>query len=38
MKTMKNIINKLDKLYTNSCIAIYFGCRKILLKLDLIEY
>jgi len=35
---MRNIINKLDKLYTNSCIAIYFSARKILLKLDLIEY
>jgi len=38
MTIMKNIINKLDKLYTNICIEIYFGCRKILLKLDLIEY
>ena len=38
MKTIKNIINELDKLYTNTCIAIYFSCRKILLKLDLIEY
>jgi len=35
---MRNIINKLDKLYTNSCINIYFGFRKILLKFDLIEY
>jgi len=38
MKTMKNIINKIDKIYTNICVAIYFGARKILLKLDLIEY
>jgi len=38
MTIMKNIVNKLDKLYTNFCINIYFSCRKILLKLDLIEY
>jgi len=38
MKIINNFINKIDKLYTNICVAIYFGCRKILLKLDLIEY
>jgi len=38
MTTIKNIINKLDEIYTNSCITIYFSFRKILLKFDLIEY
>jgi len=38
MTIIKNFINKLDKLYTNTCIAIYFSTRRILLKLDLIEY
>jgi len=38
MTIIKNIINKIDKLYTNFCIALYFGARRILLKLDLIEY
>jgi len=38
MTIIKNMINKLDKVYTNSCINIYFGCKKILLKLDSIEY
>ena len=38
MIIIKNLINKLDKLYTNICIEIYFSTRRILLKLDLIEY
>jgi len=38
MTIMKNFINQVDKLYTNFCVEIYFGVRKILLKFDLIEY
>jgi len=38
MAIMRKFINQVDKLYTNLCINIYFGCRKILLKFDLIEY
>ena len=38
IKIVKNFINKVDKYYTNFCIALYFGARKILLKFDLIEY
>lgn len=35
--TIKNIVNKIDDLYCNICVEIYFGLRKILLKYDLIE-
>jgi len=30
---MKNVLNKIDKLYTNFCIKIYFGLLNIF-KLD----
>jgi len=38
MTIMRKFINQVDKLYTNVCIGVYFGTRKILLKFDLIEY
>jgi len=34
---MKLMLEKLNKIYTNFCIAIYFGFRSILLKFDFIE-